>query len=42
MRERKIVLEKDGPAAVCGVGGGTSPKALKKPSPTDGEFIPQS
>lgn len=42
MREQKIVLEKDGPASVCGVGGGTSPKALKKPSPTDGEFIPQS
>lgn len=42
MREWKIVLEKDGPAAVCGVGGGTSPKALKKSAPTDGEFILQS
>lgn len=42
MKEWKTVLEKDGPAAVCGVGGGTSPKALRKPVPTDGEFILQS
>lgn len=42
MREEKIVLEIDGPAAVCGVGGGTSTKALKTPAPTEGEFILQS